>query len=64
MLYIIKIAMHTGEDGTTHDAKAVLSVMVRLASRNEFKEQSMSSVQSPVPGTLWVDVPESTLKVL
>lgn len=49
MLYIIKIVMHTGEDGTTHDVKAVLSVMVRLVSRNEFKEQSMSSVQSPGP---------------
>lgn len=45
MLHIIKIVMHTGEDGTTYDVKAVPSVMVRLVSRNEFKEQPVSSVQ-------------------
>ena len=45
MLYIIKIVMHTGEDGATYDVKAVLSVMMRLVSRNEFKEQPVSSVQ-------------------
>ena len=49
MLYIIKIVMHTGEDGATYDAKAVLSVMMRLVSRNEFKEQPVSSVQWPGP---------------
>lgn len=56
--------MHTGEDGTTSGVKAVLSVVVRLVSRNEFKEQLVSLVQGLVPGTLQVDVPECTFKVL
>lgn len=49
MLYIIKIVMRTGEDGTTSGVKAVLSVVVRLVSRNEFKEQLVSLVQRPGP---------------
>ena len=64
MLYIIKIVMHTGEDGATYDVKAVLSVMMRLCQEMNSRSSQCHQYNDLVPGTLQVDVPESTLKVL
>ena len=48
----------------TYDAKAVLSVMMRLCQEMNSRSSQCHQYNDLVPGTLQVDVPESTLKVL